>query len=98
MSNCKWTHELVKEEALKYNIKIEFSRGSSGAYNYAKRNGILDEVCGHMVRGQCNCKWTHDLVKEEALKYNSRWDFQNGSNGAYGYALKHNMMDGLFPK
>lgn len=33
----KWTDELLREEALKYDTRIYFQKG------------ILDEVCSHMI-------------------------------------------------
>ena len=39
-----------------------------------------------------------EKVKEEATIYSSRVAFQKGSYGAYSYALKHKMLDELFPK
>lgn len=46
-------HWDVKEncrlEALKYSIRFDFQKGSSGAYEAAKRNGWMDEVCAHMA-------------------------------------------------
>lgn len=45
-------HWDVKEncrlEALKYSIRFDFQKGSSGAYEAAKRNGWMEEVCAHM--------------------------------------------------
>lgn len=43
-----WTIERVVQEALKYNTKKSFRKGSNGAYCKAYVAGILDEVCSHM--------------------------------------------------
>ena len=40
-----------------------------------------------------NSKWNNKTVEKEALKYNRRIDFKNGSRGAYTYACKNNLMD-----
>ena len=45
----KWTYEKLAEEARKYNTKKEFKHLSHSAYVTAVRNGVLDEVCHHMV-------------------------------------------------
>ncbi len=54
-----WTKERCHEEALKYQFKVDFSKGCTSAYSIAHRNGWLDEICGHMV---IHCKpvgyWT----------------------------------------
>lgn len=44
----KWCKESVKVEALKYSTRVEFKNNSSGAYGYALRHGIIDDVCKHM--------------------------------------------------
>lgn len=46
----KHTPESVKEVALQYQTRGAFAANSSGAYQWARKNGILDEVCGHMPR------------------------------------------------
>lgn len=38
-------------------------------------------------------KWNESNVKIEALKYNSRGEFSKKSGGAYGYALRNNLID-----
>ncbi len=48
--NNKWSDENIKEEALKYNRRSDFYRGSKGAYNFAWKKGILDDICSHMIR------------------------------------------------
>lgn len=45
----KWTFELCFEEALKYNHRSHFIKGSSGAYGSAIRQGWVDIVCEHMT-------------------------------------------------
>jgi hypothetical protein len=44
----KWTHKTIASEAAKYLSRIEFSNGSRGGYEAARRRKILDEVCAHM--------------------------------------------------
>lgn len=45
----KWNYQTVKEEALKYEYRNKFKLGSRTAYSYAYQNGILDEICSHML-------------------------------------------------
>lgn len=40
----KWTDEKVKEEAARYETRTAFQKGSKGAYNYAQKNKMLDEL------------------------------------------------------
>jgi len=46
--NYKWSLENCKNEALKFNSRIEFSRKSGGAYNAARENNWIDDICKHM--------------------------------------------------
>jgi len=47
----RWTPELAFEAAKQYTTRSDFARGvDAGAYNYALKTGILEDICGHMVR------------------------------------------------
>lgn len=46
----KWTKILVLNEALKYKFRSEFIRKSGSAYNRARKDGYLDEICSHMEK------------------------------------------------
>jgi hypothetical protein len=43
-----WTYNKCKDEALKYKSRTEFSKKCYGAYNKARKNKWLDNVCSHM--------------------------------------------------
>lgn len=43
-----WSFEICKVEALKYNTKKEFREKANGAYDAAKRNNWIDDICEHM--------------------------------------------------
>ena len=47
-SSNYWTKERCKEEALKYNSKIEFRRKSGSAYGKSLEMKWIDEICCHM--------------------------------------------------
>ena len=40
----QWTEEKVREEASLYQTRQAFNKGSNGAYNYAKKHKLLDEL------------------------------------------------------
>jgi hypothetical protein len=44
-----WTDESAKAEALKYKTRTDFSRGSSSAYRFLQKRGLLGAVCSHMT-------------------------------------------------
>ena len=46
-----WNLENCQVEALKYDARGKFMRGSGSAYNSALANGWLDEICKHMTKG-----------------------------------------------
>ena len=74
--------ENVIKVCLECKTKKELMFKYSGAYNSARRNGWLDEVCSHMeiLYG----KWkTIDDIKEEVKKYKSKQEFQKAQPGAY---------------
>lgn len=75
-----WTEDKIREEALKYNKKYLFKRGSRGAQSAAVKLGILDEVCAHMIP---KIKWTKETIKKEADKYPTRRKFRKGCKNAY---------------
>lgn len=44
-----WDKERIHECAKKYNKKVTFQKENTGAYAAARRLGIVDEICSHMV-------------------------------------------------
>ena len=88
----KWTPELVHREALNYATRTAFQKGSTNAYQTARKNGWLDQVCSHMQR---KVKWTFEAVQKEASLYTTRTKFAKGSNSAYQTALKNDWLDGV---
>ena len=48
MPAAKWDFESVCAEARKYKTKTEFKYGSSGAFEWAVRNEVIDEVTAFM--------------------------------------------------
>ena len=88
-----WTKEKCHEESIKFNSRSEFRRNGY-AYQAARRNGWLDDICSHMIetkkqRGYYTKKKCH----EEALKYNSKNDFGNNCRSAYTACLRNNWFD-----
>ena len=91
-----WSFNKCKEVALKYKTKIAFRNGDLGAYKFAHRTKILDDVCSHMVKNRNDRNyWTYEKCKEESLKYIYRKDFHKFSNGAYLSALNNKWLDNI---
>ena len=90
----KWTFELSKGEALKYECRSDFKKGSVGAYESCLRNGWLEDVCSHMVEiKKPNGYWTLEMCKLEALKYNKKLDFRVYVMGAYESCLRNGWLE-----
>jgi hypothetical protein len=94
MALRKWSHDRVREEAKAFSSRQEFHGKSRGAYKYALRHGILDDVCGHMAP---RFAWTMETVAGEAAKYGTRHEFMKGSNSAYQWAVRNGVIDALIP-
>ena len=77
----KMTKELCHQEAIKFKTRTQFSIYSSTAYNVARVNGWLDDICSHM-----KIVWTKELCRQEALKYVYKVDFSTKSASAYNAA------------
>ena len=85
-----WSLDLVWGEACLYETRQAFAEGSGGAHTWARRNGVMDEVCAHM---QEVVRWDRESVLVEARKYETRWAFKRGSGGAYLWARLNGVMD-----
>ena len=88
-----WTLEKCKEDALKYNTKVEWERSRSGSYNNSRRKGWYYECTKHMenlikIRGY----WTLEKCKEDALKYNTREEWKK-SYSAHNSARRNGWID-----
>lgn len=91
MKKIKWTYDLVKNEALKFNSSSEFKKGNPKAYDYACRHNILGDFFSNVQKF-----WSLDEIKKEASKYKTKNEFKIGSNCAYQAALRKNIIDELF--
>jgi len=96
----KWTDKELQKEALKYRTKGEFSSKSPGAYQALATRFLLDQFCSHMPKrlsGETHKgrKWTYEMLRDEALKYDTRLEFYKGSKGAYLCVYKRDLLDEL---
>lgn len=84
----KWNYNLVKKESLKYETRTDFKEGSGGAYNWAKLNNILNDICSHMIKR--NQIHTLDKVKENGLKYNTKKEFRKKDSASFAWMVRNN--------
>jgi len=89
--------EKCTKEALKYNRKVDFQKGSPSAYNVAKENGWLDEIRSHMVVSIKPVGYwkSKERCQKEAIKFISRSDFQKLSGSAYASAQKNGWVEDI---
>lgn len=88
MGKIVWNADSVRKEASKYKKRIDFGKGSSGAYKHAERLGILDEIMPRSTR-----VWGKEAVIAEGRKYATRKEFQVGCAAAYRVARKNGWLD-----
>jgi hypothetical protein len=91
-----WTKERCHEIALTCKTRKEFGVKYSSVYQYARKYGWLDEICSHMsLRHKPNGYWTKERCHEEALKFNSRWEFEKGCGRAYEISRRNGWLNDI---
>lgn len=88
-----YTKEDVMKIASQYNTKTEFCKERQNVCNLAKRMGWYEEATAHMEVK--NIMWTMDMLRDEALKYNTRNEFKHGSPNAYKSAQTRKILDDI---
>lgn len=59
-----------QEEALKHSNRSDFNRLSRGAYDGARRNGWLEEICSHMViKPSITQRFVYEILRDGAVVY-----------------------------
>ena len=86
-----WTYDRCFAEAKKYKFKMDFRKGSAGAYDAAKDKGWLAEYT--WLESRSLVKWTYDTCYEEAKKYNTRSSFGKKAGAAYKVALENGWLE-----
>ena len=86
----KWTYESVKEEALKYQTRIDFLKNCQSGYSFCRKNGFLDELTSHM-KTLLHYR-TNECLVEEALKYKTIKEFRLCSPNHYAIACKRKII------
>ena len=87
--------ENVIKEAKKYTSVTEFQKGSGGAFNSARRLGIMDEFTWFEKKEKLPfCYWKDkEHCIEESKKYTSKKEFQDKNQSAYWASLKYGYLD-----
>lgn len=92
LTRTVWTHDGVKGVAKACKHISQFRREHEGAFEYAKRNGILDEVFPPHKKKR---KLTVEMVRGIAARYKTRKAFKTGDPGAYKATVRWRMLDDI---
>jgi hypothetical protein len=65
----KWSKEAVLKNAIKYKTISEWIENSVGAYGAARRMGILDKACSHMITPAVTSRSERGILDIVKLKY-----------------------------
>jgi len=70
-TKVKWNKVTIKNEAKKYQYKIDFMKKSVGACNQARRFGkdFFNEITSHMVKKMKTPKYSDEQIINESKKY-----------------------------
>jgi very-short-patch-repair endonuclease len=96
MKRITWTFEKLQEEALKYHNRAEFQKHGRGAYNAARRLGILDQTCKHMKNMAGVRIMTDNELIAIALTCNNMTELKNLDRGIYRAILGRKLSDRAF--
>ena len=90
----KWDYETCKGVAKNFKTRNEFKKNNRSAYEAARLNKWLDEICGHMK--YVIKPWTFEACKLEAMKYRNRTEFHDKACGAYHAACRNKWLNEIF--
>ncbi len=95
--NFKWSKEKCQAIALKYQHRLEFQIGDKRAYESAKHNGWLNDICQHMKFLKLpNGYWNNiENCRIKALEYQTKTEFFKNSPHIYKISLKNNWLDDI---
>ncbi len=86
-----FTKEYCLTEVKKYSTRSELLKAAQGIYWSIRKNGWSNEAFKHFI--PLRTYYSASLVKEIAVKYKTRKEFQQGHQAAYNYARKHSLLD-----
>ena len=78
----------LRRIASKCKTRHEFKLSNPAAYESARRQGLLGEICAHMPT-----PWTNKALTNEAKKYRSRYEFETTDPEAFQIARGRGILD-----
>lgn len=88
-NKIKYFYHTVYNEALKYNKRSDFRHQSYNEYDFARREGFLDEICSHMEI--ILNYYSEEDIKNELNKYETFVEFIIKSPNHYSQARRKNL-------
>ena len=89
-----WTFEKCKQEAIKFNSRMEFKDNNSSAYSIAVNNKWIDRICSHMSEdSKPDGYWALKKCIETAKKYEFRNEFRKNESSAYSIIKKNKWLE-----
>lgn len=74
--HLKYTETELQDIAQKYTNKTDFYHSVHGAYEAAKKMGILDAICKHMTNNEYRHKWIDEEIFDASLLCKTRKEFK----------------------
>ncbi|MDB9982737.1 GIY-YIG nuclease family protein [Gammaproteobacteria bacterium] len=91
-----WNLEKAWDEAKKYQSRKQFAEGSGAAYDFASRNGYMDQICTHMPQiRHSSGYWSYDRLKEVTSLFDDISDFKREHPNAYNALFNNGLFDEL---
>lgn len=107
MNRLKWTYEACKEAALECKTKTDFIRIYGGAYQSARNNSWIDDICSHMLpigNKYRRCVYAYEFPDNHAYvgltcNLDNRHQNHTSSNSTADSAVRDHMLKtGLTPR
>lgn len=87
-----WNYKTISLEAKKYDSRSKFRNAAGGAYNKAKTESWLEQVCDHMKK-VTNQPYDFEEVETVARNYKFRSEFKEKKSGYYQRARRQGWLD-----
>jgi len=88
-----WNKETSFEAALEFTNKRDFKLVYMGAYEFLRKNKLLDDACKHMQDLSHIIKWDYEKCKEVALKCNTKTEFKEKYSWAFTVSKNNGWFD-----
>lgn len=93
-----WTHKKVKDIAKKCKHRSDFQHKWSGAFKYAKRNNLMDELFPEKFPNRNEPDlWNYNECKKVSKQYKTLTELKSEYVGAYNAMNRYGWLDDFYP-